>query len=146
MSGLALQRRRLSADERATFMASAREVLAGTPGVVVAFLFGSAARDEPSADLDVAVSFEGPASEAGLRQLEDRLAEIAPTDHEVDVRLLDGATPRFKANVLRDAVLLFESDEATRVKRVARWSSEWADFEPVWRRMRDAMRDRWLRG
>jgi predicted nucleotidyltransferase len=128
------------------FIASARDVVATTPGVALAFLFGSAARDEPSADLDVAVSFEGPASEAGLRQLEDRLAEIAPTDHEVDVRLLDGATPRFKANVLRDAVLVYARDEKTRIERVARWSSEWSDFEPVWRRMRGALRNRWMRG
>lgn len=122
-------------------------MLAGTPGVVVAFLFGSAARDEPSADLDVAVSFEPPSKAIdGIPQLEARLAEIAPADHEVDVRPLDGATPRFKANVLRDAVLLFARDERSRVERVARWSGEWADFEPVWRRMRGAMRDRWLRG
>lgn len=114
----------------------------------MAFLFGSAARDEPSADLDVAVSFEEPSAsrETELRQLEARLAESALADHEVDVRLLDGATPRFKANVLRDAVLLYARDEKTRIERVARWSSEWAGFEPVWRRMRGALRDRWLRG
>ena len=127
---------------------AAKSVLASRPEVAAAYLYGSAARGEPAADLDIAVLPRG----AGLNanQLESIAAllqaEGAPQGPAIDVRPLAGTSPRFRANVLREGRLLFEADRNARLEFEARALSEWADFKPIWERMRRRMRERWVNG
>ena len=142
------KRREITTGELEGLRAACAGVLAGWPGIVAAYLHGSAARGEPAADLDIAIAFE--AREPGFAEL-DRLAaalraEAAIPDLPLDVRALGPATPRFRANVLRDGVLLFERDRNARVALEAAFMTEWADFEPTWRRMRARMLERWTHG
>ncbi len=122
-------------------------VFGAEANVLAVYLHGSAARGEAAADLDIAVLFSGPFDALRLQALAARLqAEGAPQGPEIDLRPLDGAPPRFQANVLRDARLLFERDRAARLEREACLLSRWADFRPTWERMRRLMLDRWARG
>jgi predicted nucleotidyltransferase len=116
--------------------------------VLAAYLYGSAARGEPAADLDVAVLFRGVGADA--RELE-RLAtqlqvEGAPDGPDLDVRPLAQTSPRFRANVLRDGYLLYEADRKARLEFEARALSEWLDFKPIWESMRRRMIERWTHG
>jgi predicted nucleotidyltransferase len=115
---------------------------------VAAYLHGSAARGEPAGDLDVAVAFAG--AEPGFVALDRLAAELRAAagipDLPIDMRSLGPATPRFRANVLREGELLFERDRTERARLEARFMSAWADFEPIWHRMRARMLERWSRG
>jgi hypothetical protein len=64
----------------------------------------------------------------------------------VDLRPLGAATPRFRANVLRDGMLLYESDRELRLQAEARIMVERADFQPTWTMMRKRMFERWTHG
>jgi predicted nucleotidyltransferase len=122
-------------------------VFADQPGFIAAYLFGSAARGEPAGDLDVAVLFRTPPPSRELDTLSARLqTEGAPEGPEVDLRLLAGTSPRFRANVLTEGQLLCEADADERIAFEARSMSEWLDFKPTWLRMRQRMLDRWTHG
>lgn len=128
--------------------AGARAVLSDDPDIVAAYLYGSAARGEPAADLDVALLV--PGSRFGSKRLEALAARLqaegAPEGPDLDVRLLAGTSPRFRANVLRDGRLLYEADRKARLAFEARALSEWLDFKPTWERMRRRMFDRLAHG
>jgi predicted nucleotidyltransferase len=141
-------RRALAADELARLHAAAVAVFAGEPAVVAVYLHGSAARGQPAADLDIALLCEG--ERLGFARL-DRLAADLQTRAgvaglEIDLRTLDGATPRFAANVLRDGVVLFDRDGRRRAHLEARIMVLWTDFQPTWERMRSRMLARWIDG
>jgi predicted nucleotidyltransferase len=123
-------------------------ILKGHPEIIAAYLYSSAARGEPAADLDIAVLSSGAALDAhALEDLAARLqAEGAPTGPDLDLRLLAGANPRFRANVLREGRLLYAADRDSRLGFEARALSEWLDYKPVWERMRRTMLDRWAHG
>jgi predicted nucleotidyltransferase len=141
-------RRRIEPVERDRLRDAAARVLARWPNVVAAYFHGSAARGEAAADLDIAVAFDG--DELGFAALDRLAAELEAEARveglEIDLRALGPATPRFRANVLRDGKLLFERDREARVRLEARFMIEWADFEPTWRRMRARMLERWADG
>ncbi len=122
-------------------------VCAVEPGVLAAYLYGSAARREPAADIDVAVLLQQNADPRTLERIAAALQqEGAPAGPELDVRPLRGASPRFRANVLREGRLLFERSGGARIEFEAASMSEWLDFKPTWERMRARMLDRWARG
>jgi uncharacterized protein len=122
--------------------------LSSRPDVVAAYLYGSTARGEPAADLDIALLFggEGPDAEELDALVAQLQAEGAPDGPELDVRRLAGTSPRFRANVLGEGRLLYEGDRDARLRFEARAYSEWLDFKPVWEGMRRRMRDRWAHG
>jgi predicted nucleotidyltransferase len=127
---------------------AAREVFASEPVVIAAWVYGSAARGEPAADLDVAVLLHGGVlGHARLEALAAKLQERgAPHGPEIDLRVLDGAAPRFRVTVLREGRRIFDRDPALRWSYEARFMSEWVDFRPTWERMRRRMLDRWTGG
>lgn len=127
---------------------AASRLCARHPAIVAAYLYGSAARGEPAADLDVALLFDERGVDAAeLEALAARLeAEGAPQGPHLDVRPLRGANPRFRANMLRDGRLLYEADRTKRIAFEARAMSEWLDFQPTWERMRRLMFERWVHG
>lgn len=127
---------------------AARRVFASEPELLAAYLYGSAGRGEPAADLDVALLSDGPIRDVRrLEALAARLqAEGAPSGPAIDLRPLWGAAPRFQANVLKEGRVLFERDSQRRFAHEAEIMGRWADFKPTWERMRQRMLDRWLRG
>lgn len=129
---------------------AAQRVFGERPEVVAAYLYGSAARGEPAADIDIAVLFrDGSPNARELERLAAQLqADGAPRGPEIDLRPVAGTSPRFRANVLRDARLLYEGDGESnrRLTFEARALGEWLDFKPTWVRMRDKMFARWTHG
>ena len=127
--------------------ASAQRVFAPHPTIVAAYLYGSGARGEPLADLDVAVLTERGADAAGLEPLAAALqADGAPHGPDIDLRALRGTSPRFRANVVREGKLIFERSRATRIVFEAESMIEWLDFKPIWQQMRAQMLQRWIHG
>jgi len=125
----------------------ARRVGAAEPDVLAVYLYGSAARREPAADIDVAVLLERNADLTTLERLAAALQqEGAPAGPELDVRALRGTGPRFRTNVLREGRLLFERRTDARIEFEAVSMSEWLDFKPTWERMRAQMLERWAHG
>ena len=140
-------RRRLDAPELDELTAAAVEVLAAQPEVIAAYLYGSAARDEPAADLDIAVATRGPVTHRLLETIAAQLqARGAPRGPEIDVRSLYGAAPRFLFEVLRDGRRIYERDRGARIEFEARAMAAWLDFAPVWQRIRDRTREYWAGG
>jgi predicted nucleotidyltransferase len=141
------RRRRLGADELLRLAAATADVFAPEPEVVAVYLYGSAARGEPAADLDVAVLADRALAPARLEALAAALqARGAPDGPEIDLRPLAGTAPRFQFTVIREGIPLFERDAKLRAAREARIASVWADFKPTWERMRRRMLDRWRDG
>jgi predicted nucleotidyltransferase len=136
----------LDADYQRLARASAR-VFEPEANVLAAYLYGSAARGEAAADLDLAVLLRSPVEP---RRLEELAAELqicgAAEGPEIDLRALDRAAPRFQASVLREGRLLYQRDRQERIEREAMLMSCWADFRPTWERMRRLMLDRWANG
>ena len=141
------RRRPFGEAERRQLVGAAERVFSGQPGVIAAYLYGSAARGGPARDLDVAVLFDEPFDSGILEPLASALERTgAPRGPDVDLRPLNGAAPRFQAAVLRDGQLLFERDRRARWRHEAVLLSRWADFQPVWSAMRQRMFERWARG
>lgn len=134
------------ADHRRLAEASAA-VFAEEASVLAVYLYGSAARGEAAADLDVAVLLREALDPRRLEQLAGQLqAAGAPRGPEIDLRPLNRAAPRFQVRVLEEGRLLFQRDRAERLEREAALMSRWADFKPTWERMRRLMLERWARG
>jgi predicted nucleotidyltransferase len=127
--------------------AAAGRVFAPHPAVAAVYLYGSGARGEPLADLDIAVLTEHGATVGSLEALAAALqAEGAPQGPDIDMRHLRGTGPRFRANVIGEGRLIFERSRAARIAFEAESISEWLDFKPTWQRMRVQMLDRWIHG
>ncbi len=105
-------------------------------GVVAAMLIGSQARGSagPLSDIDVGVWHEpglDPKALFKLRfELTDAAARALGTD-EVDVVLLNGATPLMRHRAIRDARRLVERDPKARVRLEARAVLDYLDTAPL---------------
>jgi predicted nucleotidyltransferase len=105
-------------------------------GVVAAMLIGSQARGSagPLSDVDVGVWHKpGLDSKALLKlrlELTDAAARALGTD-EVDVVLLNGATPLMRHRAIRDARRLVERDPKARVRLEARAVLDYLDTAPL---------------
>jgi hypothetical protein len=119
--------------------APARERLARAldrEGVVAAMLIGSQARGSagPLSDVDVGVWHEPGLDPAGRLRLRLDLAAAAAralgTD-EVDVVLLNGATPLMRHRAIREAQRLVERDPKARVRFEARALLDYLDTKPL---------------
>jgi len=126
--------------------AKLRGVLEARTDVVVAYLFGSAARGElrPSSDVDVAVLISVTADaglpEATLASLETSLqADLQEAAHRpVDLVILNHASPDLIHRVLRDGVLLIERDRSARIRFEVRSRNDYFDVLPFITRYREA--------
>ena len=141
------ERYQIGAAELARLGETVRQLLAGYPDVVAAYLYGSAARGEPARDVDIGVVFRRGSRDFLLcREIASRLAPFAPHRTEIDVRPLVGATPRFRIQVLRDGRLLYEANPGARIEFETQAMSEWLDFRPVWERLRANAFEKWRHG
>lgn len=126
--------------------AKLRGVLEAHKGVVVAYLFGSAARGElrPSSDVDVAVlisvAAHADSREATRASLQTSLqADLQEAAHRpVDLVILNHASPDLVHRVLRDGVLLIERDRSARIRFEVRSRNDYFDVLPFLTRYREA--------
>jgi hypothetical protein len=82
-----------------------------------------------------------------LEELAGELQRLgAPRGPEIDLRVLNGAGPRFWANLLTNSRVLYQADRVRRLEQEAMAMSRWLDFAPIWRRMRLRMLERWTNG
>ena len=119
--------------------------------VLLAYLFGSYARDQagPLSDVDIAVLLAGDPD--AKRCFEMRLQLIGGVMdllhfNDVDVIILNQAPLALRYRVLRDGALLYCRDEQTRITFTARTVSEYLDFKPVIERHERAILERARRG
>ncbi len=119
------------------------EVLAPHP-VLLAYLFGSAATGHmtPFSDVDIALVLdESHASMPGRLKFELALeAEIAErcSLSQVDVRVINEAPLVLRGQVVTEGILLFARDDQTRIDFETRTRSEYFDFLPVAKYLREA--------
>ena len=127
---------------------AAQAVLPRRPEVRAAYLFGSAARGEPAADLDLGLVLAGPLPGPFWPDevASDLLSAGAPLQPELDLRCLSRASPRFLREVLRDGRLLYEQSRAERIRFEVAALGAWADFRPWWLRLRRALLEEWRNG
>jgi uncharacterized protein len=91
------------------------DVLASAPEVRWAYLFGSAARGEPSADLDIAIMLNDAARGAiALGQVVAQLEAVAG-DFPVDVIDLKSAAPALAGKIAREGRLLLDREREPRL-------------------------------
>jgi uncharacterized protein len=105
-------------------------------GVVAAMLIGSQARAEagPLSDVDVGVWHEpglGPRQQLGLRLALAAAAAAALETDEVDVVLLNRASPLMRHRAIRDARRLVERDPKARVRLESRAILDYLDTKPL---------------
>lgn len=102
--------------------------------VVAAFLFGSVAREDarPGSDVDIAVLLDRQAPVAPLRAatLASEAMEVLGRD-DVDVVVLNGATPLLRHRVARDGEVLFARSNTDVAEFVIRALHEFVDTKPL---------------
>jgi uncharacterized protein len=111
-------------------------VLEKTPGVTLAVLFGSAARDAsgPGSDVDVGVLFaDGAARHEEATALGVALERAC--GRTVDLVILNGAPPLLRFEIARGSVLLVEHTPCAWSDFRARAMLDWWDWAPIARRM-----------
>ncbi len=113
--------------------------LHGADDVVCVYLFGSVARGDalPDSDLDVAVLYRADPPHtlegSGVR-LAGELEQI--TGKSVDVVVLNRAPVDLVHRVLRDGILIFESDPPARIAFEVRSRNFYFDLQPILERYR----------
>lgn len=105
-------------------------------GVAAAVLFGSQARDSagPLSDIDIGIWYLpdlDPASRLALRLDLDRAATEALRTDEVDVVMLNSASPLMRHRAIRDARLLVDRVPVIRVRLEARAIIDYLDTGPL---------------
>lgn len=133
---------------RRRFVQAAVTVLSFHRWVIAAYFFGSAARgDRPARDLDLGLLARPiPRAWPGELSLGGEIARLANLGIEVDVRLLNNASPVFLNRVLGEGRLIYETDRRARLAFEARSMSLWLDFRPAWERVRREVLQRWSHG
>lgn len=107
--------------------------------IVCAYLFGSEARGEAGrgSDVDIAVLYrnEPPSSLDGLGL--DLAAEIEDSlGRPVDLVVLNRASPDLIHRVLRDGILVLETDRSARIRFEMKARAEYLDLLPYLREYR----------
>ncbi len=104
--------------------------------IVFAYLFGSVARKQATdlSDVDIAV-FLKPEVEVKEEQRVERQLTLAKeleniTGREIQVTLLNQAPPLLAYMVIRDGILLYQSDNARRVEFEVHTMKIYFDFQP----------------
>jgi predicted nucleotidyltransferase len=111
-----------------------REILSPQgASVVAAYLFGSHARGEAGAGSDVDVGLLLPRAPLGLRDHPFDLGDAMERSigASVDLVVLNDASADLVHRVLRDGVLLHESDREARVEFEVRKRNEYFDLRPM---------------
>lgn len=111
------------------------EALSGQTDVIVAYLFGSVARGQarPDSDIDIAVLLDADLDprDLVLRQL-DLMALLEPhSDHEVQVVLLNTASPQLAYEAIKNSIRLTQRSEKERVAFEVRAMKRYFDIKPM---------------
>jgi uncharacterized protein len=116
------------------------------PDVIVAYLFGSVARDQamPLSDVDIAVLLDPTAEpEAVLARQIALLTDLTQlAEPEVQLTLLNDAPPLLAYEVIREGVLLPQRSEAERVTFQVKTMKEYFDVQPMLAFFNDVLRQR----
>ena len=128
------ERARVSPLDAGALQRLAREL--DRDGVVAASLIGSQARDTagPLSDVDIGVWYDptlDSSSRLRLRLALTRAASQALGTDEVDVVLLNGATPLMRHRAMRDGQRLVERNRKTRVALETRGLLDYLDTAPL---------------
>lgn len=120
-----------------------RAALAEEPGLAAAFLFGSVARSEATeaSDVDVGLLFEEspPATFDGLRlDLQATLEQVLGRSTQIVV--MNRAPVDLVHRILRDGILVNESNPSVRVRFTVKARNEYFDLLPHLQRYRRALR------
>lgn len=112
-------------------------MLLADDSVMAAWLFGSRARGthRPTSDVDVAVLLRAPDAHGGLMwEAEARLSLALHL--EVQVVVVNRASPDLVRRVLRDGRLLVDRDPPARLRFEVQKRNEYFDLTPMWRQIR----------
>jgi hypothetical protein len=110
----------------------AAEYLRSHPKVVSAYLFGGLARGEhrPLSDVDIAVYLSDNVAADVKLDILGKLIDILGTD-EIDLVVLNTASPSLAMNVLRNKRMLADNDPAKRHRFESLSFRKYFDFFPV---------------
>jgi predicted nucleotidyltransferase len=111
----------------------AAEYLGSHPKVICAYLFGGLARREhrPLSDMDIAVYLSDNADAADVKiDMLGKLIDILGTD-EIDLVILNTASPSLAMNVLKNKRLLADNDPAKRHCFESLSFRKYFDFLPI---------------
>ncbi|MGC8877666.1 MAG: type VII toxin-antitoxin system MntA family adenylyltransferase antitoxin [Anaerolineae bacterium] len=128
-----------------------KRYFASLDDVVLAYLFGSHARGQagPLSDVDFAVLLAGRPNEDhcfDMRlELIGGLMGLLHTN-EVDVLILNQASPALRYAVLRDGILIFCRDAQARIEFRVRTINEYLDLKPMLKRHGDAILEKARKG
>lgn len=141
----------MTTGDRRRLLERAKRLLDGRPEVLDAYVFGSLARKEtqPHSDVDVAVYVDS----AALPDLPFGYAAALTAElmtalgrDDVDVVVLNDASPLLYHRVLRDGERLVTRDLASTTTREARALSRYCDYLPQLRKIEQAHAARISRG
>jgi predicted nucleotidyltransferase len=110
-----------------------RSVLESDSRVAYALLFGSRARGgaHGRSDVDIALGLV-PGARLSVHEIGDLISRLeAVTGQEVDLVLLDEASPGLAYRAFRDGRVILQRDRGAFVARKARAILEYLDFKPV---------------
>ena len=116
-----------------------RQTAASLPEVKLAVLFGSTARGKagPRSDVDIGVLLD-PDTPDARNQVEYEIGR-AVGDREVDVIFLKDAPPLLRFEIARDGVVLRQDEDGLWTDFKTRAMIDWWDWEPIARRIEEAL-------
>jgi uncharacterized protein len=119
-----------------------RRLLIGAPGVLVAYLYGSHARDRagPLSDVDVALLLDSDDEQRRLELTAAIAHAVAPM--RADVVILNDAPVALSYRVLRDGTVLVSRDDKARVDHWVRTVDRYLDMAPARRLLAAGTRNR----
>ncbi|HEX5349560.1 MAG TPA: nucleotidyltransferase domain-containing protein [Pseudonocardiaceae bacterium] len=119
-----------------------RRLLIGAPGVLVAYLYGSHARDRagPLSDVDVALLLDSDDEQRRLELTAAIAHAVAPM--RADVVILNDAPVALSYRVLRDGTVLVSRDDKARVDHWVRTVDRYLDMAPARRLLAAGTRKR----
>ncbi|HKI01872.1 MAG TPA: nucleotidyltransferase domain-containing protein [Thermoanaerobaculia bacterium] len=119
-----------------------RQTTASLPEVRLAVLFGSTARGKagPRSDVDLGVLLEPDTPDVRLR-VEAELGR-AVGDRAVDVIFLKEAPPLLRFEIAKEGVVLHQNQDDLWTDFKTRAMLDWYDWEPIARRIEEALIER----
>jgi len=119
-----------------------RQSVASLPEVRLAVLFGSTARGKagPRSDVDLGVLLDPDTPDARLR-VETELGR-AVGDRSVDVIFLKEAPPLLRFEIAKEGVVLHQDRDGLWTDFKTRAMLDWYDWEPIARRIEEALIER----
>ena len=130
------------ADVVSDFESEVSEVLSGREEVLLGYIFGSyvEGREHEDSDLDIGILTNDSLGNKELFQLSELLEDSLGV--EPDVRVLNGADPRFVYNVLDKGRLAYKKNESIRIDFESAAMREYLDMKPFIDRHDKAVRER----